>query len=376
LPSREQWYWIVGALVLAVVVALGILHFRNRGSSPVIESKADVAVNPSLGFRFERDGTDVRLIWNADAAAIIRATDGDLIINDGPLTKTVHLDANDLKRGTITYSPLTSELVFRLNVNSPDSSNALSESVRIISGLPSAAVEQPGSPNEAALSGPSQLSHSISSSSTNPVLSETERAYQISAKKPVVPQAGRVQSSSELITRPVKLPGATVVHKTSPAGKAAPVRPTSDSGKSALNASKRDSDLNSIGAAPVSNHPEFRQTPELIPVLPANSASSISGATSAFSKRSGGTVQPAQLISNGNPQYPKSAKESGISGSVELRFKIGSTGDVYDVSVVKGPAVLAEAAAESVRARKYKPARVDGVPTETEASAVFDFRLN
>jgi TonB family protein len=134
--------------------------------------------------------------------------------------------------------------------------------------------------------------------------------------------------------------------------------------------------LSSIGAAPVSNHPAFKQTPELIPVLPANSASNVPGATSAFSKRSGGTVQPAQLISNGNPQYPKSAKDGGISGSVELRFKIGSTGDVYDVSVVKGPAILAEAAAESVRGRKYKPARVDGVPTETEASAVFDFRLN
>jgi TonB family protein len=362
-------------LIVAVVLALGILHLRNRGSSPITESKADISANPSLGFRFERDGTDVRLIWNADAAGIVRATDGDLIINDGPLTKTVHLDANDLKRGTITYSPLTSELVFRLSVNSPDAANPVSESVRIISGLPSVAMDQPAQPSAAALNSSSPVSHTVSSASGNAALSETERAYQVFAKKPVDTQTGRVRSSSELMARPMKLPDTSFVRKSSPAGKAGQVR-TSDTAKSALTASKRDSDLSSIGAAPVSNHPAFRQTPELIPVLPASSASSVPGATSVLSKRSGGTVQPAQLISNGNPQYPKSAKDAGVSGAVELRFKIGSTGDVYDVSVVKGPAILAEAAAESVRGRKYKPARVDGVPTETEASAVFDFRLN
>jgi TonB family protein len=61
---------------------------------------------------------------------------------------------------------------------------------------------------------------------------------------------------------------------------------------------------------------------------------------------------------------------------VELHFKIGTAGDVHDIVVVKGPQVLAQAAVDAVRERQYKPARVDGVPTETDASAVFEFKLN
>jgi protein TonB len=77
-----------------------------------------------------------------------------------------------------------------------------------------------------------------------------------------------------------------------------------------------------------------------------------------------------------NPIYPADARSSGISGSVELRFKIATNGDVHDVDVVRGPAVLAQAAVDAVLNRKYKPAAVDGVPTETDATAIFDFKLN
>jgi protein TonB len=119
----------------------------------------------------------------------------------------------------------------------------------------------------------------------------------------------------------------------------------------------------------------FATPVETIPVIRADPESAT---TDAFSKstRRGGAVQPAQLISNSNPQYPPAAKDAGISGAVELHFKIGPNGEVREISVVKGPRILAEAAVDAVRARRYKPARVDGVPTETDASATFDFKLN
>jgi protein TonB len=115
---------------------------------------------------------------------------------------------------------------------------------------------------------------------------------------------------------------------------------------------------------------------EFIPVIPAHSASATLPATVTHYSRNGGAVQPALLLTNNNPDYPASARDEGISGSVELRFRISTTGDVHDIVVVKGPQVLAQAAVNAVRERRYKPARVDGVPTETEASAIFDFKLN
>jgi protein TonB len=118
---------------------------------------------------------------------------------------------------------------------------------------------------------------------------------------------------------------------------------------------------------------------EAIPVISSTSALRTTvGKTESFGHYvpKDGAVQPARLLTNINPEYPAEAKRDGLSGSVELHFKIGITGDVHDINVVKGPLVLAQAAVEAVRGRRYKPARVDGVPAETDASAVFDFKLN
>ena len=90
----------------------------------------------------------------------------------------------------------------------------------------------------------------------------------------------------------------------------------------------------------------------------------------------GGLIEPAQLISVRNPIYPTLAKESGISGTVEVRFKIDTSGEVHDVSVSKGPSILGGAAVEAVRERRYRAARLGGIPVETEGTAVFVFKLD
>jgi protein TonB len=115
---------------------------------------------------------------------------------------------------------------------------------------------------------------------------------------------------------------------------------------------------------------------ETIPVIPAHSTAPAFTSNGTRYTRNGGAVQPALLLTNINPAYPAAAREEGVSGPVELRFRISTTGDVHDITVVRGPQMLAQAAVDAVRQRRYKPARVDGVPTETDASAIFDFKLN
>ena len=83
---------------------------------------------------------------------------------------------------------------------------------------------------------------------------------------------------------------------------------------------------------------------------------------------------PAQLIAQKNPVYPKLARAIGLSGSVELHFMIGADGNIRDVSVVKGNPLLAGAAVEAIKTWHYQPARRDGVSVETESSTVFVFK--
>jgi TonB family protein len=114
--------------------------------------------------------------------------------------------------------------------------------------------------------------------------------------------------------------------------------------------------------------PSIGESPD--PSLPADApvppASSVQAAK----------IEPAELISRRDPVYPMIAKNSRISGSVEMHFKVSTEGRVFDAAVIKGPPLLAQAALQAVQEWRYKPARRNGVPIESEATTVFDFKGN
>ncbi len=82
-----------------------------------------------------------------------------------------------------------------------------------------------------------------------------------------------------------------------------------------------------------------------------------------------------KLISHSAPFYPADARNQRIEGSVELRARVGRTGQIIGVTPVSGPALLASAAAAAVREWRYEPTFVDGDPVETLADITIVFRL-
>jgi TonB family protein len=81
------------------------------------------------------------------------------------------------------------------------------------------------------------------------------------------------------------------------------------------------------------------------------------------------------LIVHSEPFYPAEAKSHGIEGSVELRAKVGRTGEVLGVTPVSGPGLLFSAAVAAVREWRYEPTYVNGDPVETVADITIVFRL-
>ena len=72
----------------------------------------------------------------------------------------------------------------------------------------------------------------------------------------------------------------------------------------------------------------------------------------------GGSVEPAVLVSKVDPAYPDAAVRARVEGSVVLEIGIDEKGNVTDVQVTRGlPFGLSEAAAQAVRQWKYRPAR-------------------
>ena len=92
--------------------------------------------------------------------------------------------------------------------------------------------------------------------------------------------------------------------------------------------------------------------------------------------RKSAKFDPPQVARRKDPVYPMVAKAAGISGSVELQFTITAEGKVRDVSAMGGNPVLIRAAVEAVNAWRYRPARLGGVPVESQSTAIFNFKPN
>jgi len=93
-----------------------------------------------------------------------------------------------------------------------------------------------------------------------------------------------------------------------------------------------------------------------------------------------GNDQPSEPEFESNPPilYPPAAVRDGVEGTVLLRIRIGTRGEVVNVELVKssGSAVLDNAAIDGVRTWHGRPARIAGRAIETSALLPVVFRLH
>lgn len=86
-------------------------------------------------------------------------------------------------------------------------------------------------------------------------------------------------------------------------------------------------------------------------------------------------VSQGLLVHRVAPNYPSSARRSGLEGAVVLKAVIGTKGEIARLDLVSGHPTLAEAAMEAVRQWRYKPFFVQGNPVEVETQITVNFRL-
>ncbi len=86
-------------------------------------------------------------------------------------------------------------------------------------------------------------------------------------------------------------------------------------------------------------------------------------------------VMAGALLEPIQPEYPVIAKLSRTEGTVVVQAVIATSGRIESARVVSGPAVLQGAALQAVRAARYRPFLLNGVPTEVETTVSITFRL-
>jgi protein TonB len=357
-PWRSQkWQWQLSALAIVALLMLGVFWSRSRSGLNLF------AKDTSVALRLAREGTDWRLSWNPYAPILQEATKGHLLITDGPFHKNLDLDISDLRGGAVVYSAATNDIVFRLEVDTKDSENSVSESVRTAAGLISPGFEPTKVPHKRVVhSHDSQIGnrqpnyyHIRSARLSEPevvVRPDIPAARQIETERDPIPSS----SFSDPISRmPLKtpqtdLPRLPITAKEIEAD--SPITTVSPSQVSAT--SSPQASLPSASAA----------VPTVVSEEPLK-------APSLLEPPRDGRLEPARLILRREPIYPKVA--NGWGGSVKLQFLISNAGIVRDVRVIKGNPVLGRAALEAVQMWRYHPARLNGNPIETEGFAVINF---
>jgi len=86
-------------------------------------------------------------------------------------------------------------------------------------------------------------------------------------------------------------------------------------------------------------------------------------------------LMDASLVHRVQPEYPRIATLTRLSGTVLLRAVIGTDGEVHEIEVLSGNPILAEAARTAVRQWRYRPTLLDGQAVEVETQITVNFVL-
>jgi protein TonB len=142
------------------------------------------------------------------------------------------------------------------------------------------------------------------------------------------------------------------------------------------------------GTPATRNQPSSSDEPAAPPAIDAAASannSNLTGllaSTSNIPKPSLATIRISQGVSQGllikrvQPTYPQSALAVHAQGAVQIEATVTKEGNVTNLKVLSGDAVLARAALDAVRQWRYKPYYLDGQPVEIQTQITVNFKAN
>jgi TonB family protein len=90
----------------------------------------------------------------------------------------------------------------------------------------------------------------------------------------------------------------------------------------------------------------------------------------------GGNVREPRLLTRVMPEYPLVAKQAGIQGDVVVKTTIDQKGNVVNMQIVSGPAMLRGPALAALRRWRYEPSTLNGQPISVQMLVTIKFSAN
>lgn len=111
-PASRGWFWLATSLVLAGLglgVLTGVVRISGLRSS-----------HSTLSLRASDSGGTVRIEWDRSAQPILEAQTASVLIVEGDHRREITIDPELLRRGSVVYRRLSTEVEIRLRVQDTD----------------------------------------------------------------------------------------------------------------------------------------------------------------------------------------------------------------------------------------------------------------
>ena len=144
--------WLLAMLVSAAIASVSVALFLTRTPrNPVInkEPAPSAPLAPRMSLRAERQGNDLKVMWDLNSPPVAAATSAILDIKDGATTRRMLMTTDQVRFGSLLYSPQSDQISVRLTTLKDDQSTA-HESVLVILSKPAAPPSAGGQPIPAA----------------------------------------------------------------------------------------------------------------------------------------------------------------------------------------------------------------------------------
>jgi len=408
--------WTFAAVVLVAVASFSAALFLYRPNDRVISVGAARSALPAArtSLRAERQGEDLKILWDLNSPEVAGATSGVLDIDDGGSKRQIPMTADQVRFGSLLYTPVSEQVSMRLTTLK-DNQSTKQESVLVLLRRPQQ--PQSGSKGQPITRVPFEVKTERLASNrafvppagnreTKPLVKlEIPPAVQANSQRVELPAPLRMESvpAPPAIAAPRTEPAKTAIQTSpqrvdllapSPAGSVSPpaiALPKSEPAKTATQASPQRVDVPAPSSpGSVTPSPAIRSEP----VKPAIQTSSQRVDSPAHSPLGPASSPPAIAAPNSEPA--KQPEESYVAPvliaqegvhtprellpiltkpvAVSVRVDVNEAGRVTraDAIAEKGiHALLLRAATDAARLCRFQPARRGQTPVSSTVTIVF-----
>jgi len=125
--------WMVGMILLAAAASFSAALLIYRPPAKSGNERVGTGSVPQAGspLRAERQGDDLKILWDLHSPAVVEATSGVLDIEDGGKSRRILMTADQVRYGSVLYTPEADQISVRLTTLKDDRSTE-QESVLVL----------------------------------------------------------------------------------------------------------------------------------------------------------------------------------------------------------------------------------------------------